>query len=1135
MAQDVTGDALRGFGLPYALTPASIWTDRATFTQQGPTPGQPQAQGAYTLALQAAGAQSADKDLRIKVKGRAGVVGPGGAEVIYQYDGDGADRWRGCDVQQSSAWQAIQSTVATSTGALSDPDSCAFYAQDRTDRIAVVYQRQVTTGSPTYNIECAVYDPAGGTWTISTVHSQSDSPTDGYHPAIAYNPRDGGLYVARWTYDSTALYAHIATHRSLDGGVTWAQVAARASDVGVNISAGTSGYEVSRLRMAFSGGQCLLVGHIIDNDTAQGVRDRLVQYFSVSRGGNFTRREVAVALVEGGLEISFSNHSVIELGGQLGVFWPGEIDDALYSGVQFLMRVFLPSASASISARAAVILNATDFLIFEAPGTAGSGKVLEFSYPQNVIVSGDGSVWRAGDGTLYGAFRLATTDATDEGSVFLIQSTDGGLSWLYSGDGDAQGTHAGDASIAYTGDASSYLTSFVGVSHRGRQVLLHLTESDVTTSTTLAALFIGGGSTVTLPGRADLPRSYQRSGWTRSYLPAELPANIAGLITTGAGTDAITTAGTLSRTVSGNTRYSDYAPVSTVAQGLIVRYGLTVNSGGALGTDRCVLKIRTADGSTEYEASIQFTASAFRMYDNGGGGNIGIDKTAVAPSGGIDVLAAVVGGKFSCWFRALDSRSDRSWTTAIQDYTLIGATSPAGTNRIRFGAAGTDTGVHIVHELHYMGGAGTAGALGGGFSNPADLAGQPLSRRGQYIGVDDGVQIVAVDGTAMEGDTFSIATAYDHPIERVLYRESPSPRSTWRSVAVTSGSCAEQLIPFVLNTDATTPGAEEQGFGGTLLYATFAGVNWSSGSIERWDTTSSAWVSVATLDNGLTTAFSLTRRGNELIVPSIPSPSTGRYFRENECAGWTVRFASGVCRRITGNTAGTLAPAVSSPKPVFRLDGIDGSEPTVSTVTLIPDKFAVTFHTNGETGGGWAVRIDAQTTADLDVRCGHLSMGRVYVFGTQYGHGRVSMQESGDLIETTIGGVQRARRAGPGGRTVRIAWPDPIDTTQLQGATTAPDYLTSSTTAGNWPVAAQKDPPLSLRGVLQEVGALDAITYLPCIDIGGSDTIHHRFSDEFMLCTMASAVQVESVLGEECNPQRGEMFRVATVVLEEVR
>ena len=342
MAQDVTGDALRGFGLPYALTPASIWTDKATFTQQGPTPGQPQAQGAYTLALQAAGAQSADKDLRIKVKGRAGVVGPGGAEVIYQYDGDGADRWRGCDVQQSSAWQAIQSTVATSTGALSDPDSCAFYAQDRTDRIAVVYQRQVTTGSPTYNIECAVYDPAGGTWTISTVHSQSDSPTDGYHPAIAYNPRDGGLYVARWTYDSTALYAHVATHRSLDGGVTWAQVAARASDVGVNISAGASGYEVSRLRMAFSGGQCLLVGHIIDNDTAQGVRDRLVQYFSVSRGGNFTRREVAVALVEGGLEISFSNHSVIEMDGQLGVFWPGEIDDALYSGVQFLMRVFLP-------------------------------------------------------------------------------------------------------------------------------------------------------------------------------------------------------------------------------------------------------------------------------------------------------------------------------------------------------------------------------------------------------------------------------------------------------------------------------------------------------------------------------------------------------------------------------------------------------------------------------------------------------------------------------------------------------------------------------------------------------------------------------------------------------------------------
>ena len=434
------------------------------------------------------------------------------------------------------------------------------------------------------------------------------------------------------------------------------------------------------------------------------------------------------------------------------------------------------------------------------------------------------------------------------------------------------------------------------------------------------------------------------------------------------------------------------------------------------------------------------------------------------------------------------------------------------------------------------------GGLGGGQSNPADLRGRTFSRRGRYIGVDDGVRLSAIDGTAMADQTWNIDSAADHPISRIFHRESPSPRSQWRSVAVTSGNVAEQIIPFVLNKNATTLGAEEQGFGSTLAYLSLSGINWSSGSVKRWDVGSSAWVTVATIANSISTTYSYTRRGSELHAPSLPTTSSGRFLYENECAGWSVRFSTGIVRRITGNTAGTLASNVPGPKPTFFLDGIDGSEPTTSTITLIPDTVSMTFQTDGETGGGWAVFIDAQTTApytvagvsQYDARIGHLSMGRVFVFSTQYGRGRIVMYESGDLSEDTPGGTRRTVRAGPGGRSVRIAWTDPVDTTQTQGLTANPDYLTSTTTAGNAAVAAASDLPFSLLGLLRRVGARDPVTYFPAIarSTGSDDVQMFVRRAEHITGTITSAGQFESVLGDEGS---AEAARFSTVVIEELR
>jgi len=1141
MATDVTGTVLRGLGLPYVLTEAHIWDAQTTATQQGPTAGRAVPQGSYSLVLQTAGSQSASKALRVKVQ-RGGNPGPGGAEVIHQEDGDGSGVWQGHDVQQAAAYQVIRSELGPLTSGLFDPDATSFSDSDNIDRIAVVYQRTNTSSGTAHDVECAVYTPSTGAWSTATVHTQTASPTDGYHPCIAFNEQDGHLYICHWIYDTTAELAQIATHRSADG-TTWETVSDWALDTGVDISSATAAYEVSRLRMAFNAGQCLLVGHVVSNNTSLSHRDWIAQFASTSRAARFDTVEIGQVTILGGTEVFFSRHSVNVVNGVLTVWYPfGTVAGGGVPAIGLLGKVPLPSAYSKVSSRSLYLVStANPILTFRDSGATFS----PVQYSSGKVTNGEGSVWLAEDGTIYAAHRvpIGETGTASDGGTFLARSTDGGTGWKYVGDGDSQATYASGALVFYSGDSATYLRDFVGVSHRGRQVLIGLSESDTTTGSHLVVLWCGGNTNVNLPARIAYPQPYQQSSWTEAYLPFELPANIASLTTTGSGTDTIGSDGYLNRATSSATRYSDFTPTTTPAQGLVVRYAHTLNSGGSNSTEADVLRIRTADGSNTYEVSLRFDSDGFRLFDVQAGAAIGADKDTVDPNSGIDVLVAVVNGKLSCWFRAISYLSDNPWTAGVQNHSLTDGGSASSSNLIRFGIGATSTVDIDVHELHYMEGAVINGALGTGFTNPDDLRGRPLPRRGRYIGIDDGVLVTALDGSAKKGDVFHIDTAYEHPLERMLHRESPSPRTAWRSTSVTSGNVAQQRIAFVANPDATTLGSEEQDLGSTLMYCTLAGINWESGAIERYDTGSSSWVSVATISNGISTTYGMIRRGNQLTVPSIPTTNTGTYFAENECAGWTVKLGT-TYRKISGNTPGTLATNISGPKPIFFLEDIDGSEPTLSTMTLIPDRVTVTFHTDGETGSGWALRIDAQQTAPYkvngtatwDLRVGHLSLGRILVFGTQYARGRVIMWEADDLTEDTPGGTRRAVRAGPGARRVRIAWTDPVDTTQVLGGESDPDYLKSTSTAGNAAVAAQKGLPYDLLGALTRQGARDPVTYLPRIAVstGSTDTQTFVQQQQHLLATITSAPQIESVLGEEGSGSAGELFRVATVVLEEL-
>jgi hypothetical protein len=502
-----------------------------------------------------------------------------------------------------------------------------------------------------------------------------------------------------------------------------------------------------------------------------------------------------------------------------------------HSANSYLYFEPLPSAYSPIAARIENVTTASGALEFKAAGSPILTLTITYAPGQYVVTDGDGSAWVGEDGAVYFAARIVGLYAAADNAVFLLRSDDGGATWEYMGDWDATlaSLQAAGALVVNTGDAATYLKDFVGVSHRGRQVLIGLSESDVTTSTTLSATFLGGATTVTLPGRIAYPAPYQRSRWTESYLPFELPANISSMTTAGAGTDTISLDGVLQRTTSSNTLTSYFGNTSTIAQGIIVRMGITVVTGGDLAADNIIMSLRTADGSDDYKVIVRFTRTALRMYDDNASAQIGIDQSVTAFEG-IDVLGAIAGDKFSLWVRDLDSKSDRNWTPLIQNHTLTSGGGSAAVSAIAlFGTSASSSNGYKIHEFHCMTGTNANGGLGGGQSNPADLRGRTFSRRGRYIGVDDGVRLSAIDGTAMADQTWNIDSAADHPISRIFHRESPSPRSQWRSVAVTSGNVPEQIIPFVLNKNASTLGAEEQGFGSTLAYLSLSGINWSDG------------------------------------------------------------------------------------------------------------------------------------------------------------------------------------------------------------------------------------------------------------------------------------------------------------------
>jgi hypothetical protein len=174
------------------------------------------------------------------------------------------------------------------------------------------------------------------------------------------------------------------------------------------------------------------------------------------------------------------------------------------------------------------------------------------------------------------------------------------------------------------------------------------------------------------------------------------------------------------------------------------------------------------------------------------------------------------------------------------------------------------------------------------------------------------------------------------------------------------------------------------------------------------------------------------------------------------------------------------------------------------------------------------------------VEAGAIIIGPIVAFGHRYSWGRQLRSSPNTTLTTARNGTRNARNEGKTRRAVEFGWTDGVDQSQLerdQTATSLPDYITNTNTAGGTPLAAAVDGPAMMRGIVESTNGSELpVVYLPWIEPQAAGTnymIVHR--DHMLYGRIVSDVSVETVQGDEYagSDRRGEVVRTSSILIEE--
>jgi hypothetical protein len=1097
---DTSPDNLRGFIVPFDLSADNQWTSQSVLTEGTIRAGVPVANQSSGLVLSSSGLMGSDI-IDIKTS-EAGHIQN---KPKFEWKESTQSEYYGCDAaNMMSHFQAVINNDSTANEyyprhalKLQSGDVLILVENifnNANNLLAVKYKTDQTVSQVTIVSETVTSGLPGGQYRFG---------------GLCQLP-DRSILAATWAANSTDNTAQIHIYRSTDDGVTWTLRSKRALPSNIDISgapgAGAAGFDLDRIRLASNSSQVCLLVSIHSHNTDLNSRNIMAQYGSTSEGMKFD-----FVFQSTGVR-AYVKPDIVSIDEAFVVSWIFDTDFV------HIMRISNAFENLDIvrnyTGAFTLNFNTTGLLTITAK-----------------LASGQKTMWMDDDQRLYIAARTMIGSGIGEikighSDLVGVGYDDLGRNWSQYG---RSMTGTAPSTCYQPRDTDDNLTTIIGCSGVvGDQMLFsNMTTGDTgnTFKLSLFALHLGGFSTVNYGKLVFYPEDINRGYHYLDWLPIRAPS-ATGWTAAGTGTETLKGDHVQIDVTSGNTKTFTQT-ISDKTGGVIAKFRAKVVSGGDnTNGSGLELKIERIAVSQVFHVRLIINTTSVHLYDILSGSTIGQITGLTDTSDGIDIILQLDNSAGDILLCA------RGATAKARRYSkLTGQASlSAGTGSLIKWGVVTSHSSNIEADWYNVSYA--IGQATGKLIDQTDLIGKPYPPQGFFTTIVSGLKISTKDGPARESETYTITPRADTPATRTLYKIHPSRSVGWRSDAIStpdSGNVPEEKIAWQLDTALT----QDHRIPGGTLGIHLADINFKDLSVQRYDTGSTAWVSVASFTNGI--PFNYVRNGHSITC----SDSNGEFFHYAECAGWRVILTSGddttLVRKIKFNNEGVLS-AGTLQQCVLQLEDAKSGDPTSGSGFLVPSDFTMIFNNNPNTAG-YRIVIPAQRTNEGYYQIGKMVMGPVLFPAHQYGRGRTIQFEADTSTEILSNGIQRSNKLGSGGRNIRIAWTEGVDISALFEAQANPNYYKASTSGSAIPTASEGSAPTSMIGMIKHLsGSLEAIVYLPIVRKMVSTELSLNRYHEHVMCTVSDDVQIENVLGDEqLATGAGEVFRVGTVTLREIR
>lgn len=1087
MGTAYTPDALRGiFIRDPRITPGTTGPG-SSYTQAVPQPGVPQPVAASMLTLSTSGEQVNGTTIEVQTTRAGGAVTTDAIRAGGFVWREAGGAWQGQDGPIAYAGFGTVHTWATGGGAELYSYPHVIFTSSGTRLVTT----QKTTGvGVLQTLRVHRLTQLGATSSVDLVSSSVTGQP--LHSCLVALP-DSRLLLLAYYDDLPSAGAQVRAYMSVDDGVSWALQASACLPAYVDTATTT----VRRLRAAYYGGQVLLV--LAVRVPAATVPDTLWQYASIDDGVSFALVE-AVAGTSGTSTHTGGAHDVFSIPDVgFGVVYCGSSRSAWGANSATLAKR-LGSAYSRWSDIAPVAVGIV------APASSLSvGNLLSDDTELCASVNDDGQI-----------YAFAVNSSTQR--VRPARSSDA-LTWSIIG---AQSALRPNHSLDYAGERPSSMTCawYAGALH-----LVHSVDSTTIYDAQLADTVLAGYTAATLPmfpavqdGTDYSAGSYQTwepywepttLGWTATTVGAPTTTLTGGAMQISAGVGEV-------RTYTSTVGSPDVG--SHTVQCL---WEVDPDSGNATDT------ILTAHSSTSsYRLRVRVTTTTVLAIDDVSGFTLMSYARTAGQFVHVRAFASNIGstGRCTVWVDEVDGPSaiTRGYVRMV-DTTLIDGGGGAAVQSVRIG----QTGVGVSNWRYAAWQTSSQMSSPHQLVIPADLNGVDFSTRA--LTLSQGLRLRAVGGPAVLGDAWDIAARYGHGIDAL---DSPSPSVRWRSV----NSLSAQVM--VWETSSTVASVSPAMGSMGALY--IGGANFRTATLEGRDAFG-IYVAIGTWDaSSGQSALAWSRRGN-LVYPSNTNPSSGVYFYPHAMMNsgrFTFNAAAGPVRTIQYQTEGAWTQQNTKHARLAVYGDVSAVAISGTTGALMSPGGLLVWN-NDPQYSAYRLTIPVQPVAEAHYEMGVCLIGHLAVFGRRYSWGRGLQTQPNTELRTGSSGRRTSQVAGPSRRAVEFGWSDAADQSELglDMTTTQPDYVVGSTTFNPDPVAAAKDGPGLIRGIVDHLnGSAEPVVYvayLPRVPLNTAQMVVH--DDLHLYGRIVSDVSVETVQGKEWDGKgnTGEMVRTSSIRLEE--